>query len=136
MPQVYKANPAPIGRGQLYSTLQLKGFKITVKSPPITLLDADDPTYSAGLYSQATSLAQEFGTTSALFELKSTSTYNSCVFVGDGHALDQDIVAIRADKALGGTGVLTVAAAVGNSFVAQTALVTVSQIDTLYNITS
>ena len=128
MPQVYKANPAPIGRGQLYSTLQLKAFKITVKSPPITLVDADDPTYSAGLYSQATSLAQEFGTTSALFELKPDSTYNSCVFVGDGHALDADIVAIRADKVLGGTGVLTSA---GN-----TALVTAVQLTSLYGITS
>jgi hypothetical protein len=127
MPQVYKANPAPIGRGQLYSTLQLKAFQITVKSPPITLVDSPT-TYSAGLYSQATSLAQEFGTTSALFELKPDSTYNSCVFVGDGHALDADIVAIRADKVLGGTGVLTSA---GN-----TALVAVAQLTSLYGITS
>jgi hypothetical protein len=127
MPQVYKANPAPIGRGQLYSTLQLKAFQITVKSPPITLVDSPT-TYSAGLYSQATSLAQEFGTTSALFELKPDSTYNSCVFVGDGHALDADIVAIRADKVLGGTGVLT---STGN-----TALVAVAQLTSLYGITS
>ena len=124
MPQVYKANPAPIGRNQLYSTLQLKAFKITVKSPPITLVDADDPTYSAGLYSQATSLAQDFGTTSALFELKSTSTYNSCIFVGDGHALDADIVARRADKVLGGTGDFVGAG--------ETALVTVVQLTSLY----
>jgi hypothetical protein len=130
MPQVYKANPAPIGKGQLYSTLQLKGFKITVKSPPITLVDSPT-TYSAGLYSQATSLAQEFGTTSALFEIKNVASPASCIFVGDGHALDADIVAIRADKALGGTGVLT-ATADSNSGVAETALVTAVQVTSLY----
>ena len=135
MPQVYKANPAPIGKGQLYSTLQLKAFKITVKTPPITLVDANDPTYSAGLYSQATSLAQEFGTTSALFEIKDVASPASCIFVGDGHALDADIVAIRADKALGGTGVLTVAAVLGNDFTAETALVTAVQRKSLYGIT-
>jgi len=126
MPQVFKAHPAPIGKGQLYSTLQLKAFKITVKSPPITLVDADDPTYSAGLYSQATSIAQEFGTTAALFEIKNVASPASFIFVGDGHALDADIVARRADKVLGGSGDFTGAA--------ETALVTVTQLTSLYGI--
>jgi len=119
MPQVTKANPAPITRGTLYSTLQLKGFKIT----------HDAITETDGLYSKATSLAQEFGTTGAMFQVKSDGA--SMIVIGDGHALDEDIVAIRADKVLGGTGVLTNTAA-DNSGTATTALVSVRQLSSLY----
>jgi hypothetical protein len=128
MPQVFKANPAYIAKGTLYSTLQLKVFKIAYST--ITDVDSGQSdhtapgTYSDGLYSKATSLAQEFGTTGALFQVKSDGT--SMVFVGDGHALDIDIVAVRADKALGGAGTLT-----GSG---TTSSVTVTQLTSLYGI--
>ena len=128
MPQVFKANPAYIAKGTLYSTLQLKVFQITYST--ITDVDSGQSnhsapgTYSDGLYSKATSLAQEFGTTGALFQVKSDGT--SMVFVGDGHALDIDIVAVRADKALGGAGTLT-----GSG---TTSTVTVTQLTSLYGI--
>jgi hypothetical protein len=128
MPQVFKANPAYIAKGTLYSTLQLKVFKIAYST--ITDVDSGQTdhtapgTYSDGLYSKATSLAQEFGTTGALFQVKSDGT--SMVFVGDGHALDIDIVAVRADKALGGAGTLT-----GSG---TTSTVTVTQLTSLYGI--
>jgi len=129
MPQVFKANPAYIAKGTLYSTLQLKVFKIAVSG--ITDVDAGQTdhtapgTYSDGLYSKATSLAQEFGTTGALFQVKADGS--SMIFVGDGHALDIDIVAVRADKALGNAGTLT-----GSG---TTSTVTVTQLSSLYNIT-
>jgi len=128
MPQVFKANPAYIAKGTLYSTLQLKVFKIAYST--ITDVDSGQSdhtapgTYSDGLYSKATSLAQEFGTTGALFQVKSDGT--SMIFVGDGHALDIDIVAVRADKALGGAGTLT-----GSG---TTSAVTVTQLTSLYGI--
>jgi len=128
MPQVFKANPAYIAKGTLYSTLQLKVFKIAYST--ITDVDSGQSdhtapgTYSDGLYSKATSLAQEFGTTGALFQVKSDGT--SMIFVGDGHALDIDIVAVRADKALGGAGTLT-----GSG---TTSTVTVTQLTSLYGI--
>jgi len=128
MPQVFKANPAYIAKGTLYSTLQLKVFKIaysTITDVDTGQTDHTAPgTYSDGLYSKATSLAQEFGTTGALFQVKSDGT--SMIFVGDGHALDVDIVAVRADKALGGAGTLT-----GSG---TTSTVTVTQLTSLYGI--
>ena len=128
MPQVFKANPAYIAKGTLYSTLPLKVFKIAYST--ITDVDSGQSdhtapgTYSDGLYSKATSLAQEFGTTAALFQVKSDGT--SMIFVGDGHALDIDIVAVRADKALGGAGTLT-----GSG---TTSTVTVTQLTSLYGV--
>jgi len=128
MPQVFKANPAYIAKGTLYSTLQLKVFKIaysTITDVDTGQTDHTAPgTYSDGLYSKATSLAQEFGTTGALFQVKSDGT--SMIFVGDGHALDVDIVAVRADKALGGAGTLT-----GSG---TTSTVTVTQLTSLYGV--
>jgi hypothetical protein len=52
------------------------------------------------------------------------------IFVGDGHALDIDIVAVRADKALGGAGTLT--GSVPGS--GTTTNVTVTQLTSLYGI--
>jgi len=132
MPQVFKANPAYIAKGTLYSTLQLKVFKIAYST--ITDVDSGQTdhtapgTYSDGLYSKATSLAQEFGTTGALFQIKADGS--SMIFVGDGHALDIDIVAVRADKALGGAGTLT--GSVPGS--GTTTNVTVTQLTSLYGI--
>ena len=84
-----KVNPNPIARGTLYSTLQLKAFKVV----PTTAL------VSTTLADTSTRLAEEFGTTAALFQIKSDGT--SMIIIGDGHALDADIVDVRATAVLG-----------------------------------
>lgn len=86
-----KANPTPLALGTLYSTLQLKVFKVT----PTTALTG------ASLSSTLQRVAEEFGTTAALFQAKSDGT--SFVFIGDGHALDTDIVDRRVERVLGET---------------------------------
>jgi len=72
----------------LYSTLQLKVFKVTVSAALTT-----------GIGGTAEALAREFGTTGALFEF--TTNGKDMIIIGDGHALDADIVKIRADQVLG-----------------------------------
>jgi hypothetical protein len=84
-----KVNPAKIALGTLYSTLQLKAFLI---NPDATITSVD-------LAGQATRLAEEFGTTGALFQVKSDGA--SMIIIGDGHALDADTLAIRAANVLG-----------------------------------
>jgi hypothetical protein len=76
----------------LYDHLQIRAWKITKASGNFTF----------GIGSTAEALAQEFGTTGALIEFDT----NSVIFVGDSHALDSNIIARRADRALGGTGAL------------------------------
>ena len=87
------------GLGQLtdvlYSTLQLKVFKI------VTTVN-EETSLTGGVAAQIEALAQEFGTTAALFEADG----EEFIFIGDGHALDIDTVAIRASRVLGGDGVL------------------------------
>ena len=80
----------------LYSTLQLKVFKI------VTVVN-EETSLTTTLDGQIEQLAREFGTTAALFEADGENFF----FIGDGHALDIDTVAIRADIVLGGTGALT-----------------------------
>ncbi len=87
-----KVNPAPIARGTLYSTLQLKVFIIN----PDAEIAASDP---AVLSDASTRLAEEFGTTGALFQVKSDGA--SMIVIGDGHALDVDIVKRRSARVLG-----------------------------------
>ncbi len=108
-----KANPEKIALGTLYSTLQLKAF----------LVNPDAAITSVDLAGVATRLAEELGTTAAMFQVKSDGA--SMIVIGDGHALDVDILARRVDKVLGGAGVLTGAG--------DTALVTVTQISNLYD---
>lgn len=86
-----KANPTPLALNTLYSTLQLKAFKVT----PTTALT------EASLTSTLQRVAEEFGTTAAMFQAKSDGT--SFVFIGDGHALDVDIVDRRVERVLGET---------------------------------
>lgn len=79
----------------LYSTLQLKVFKI------VTVVN-EETALTTSVGGQIEALSREFGTTAALFEADGENFY----FIGDGHALDVDTVARRADIVLGGTGVL------------------------------
>lgn len=74
--------------GVLYSTLQLKAFKVTPTTP-----------FTEGIGGTAERFAQEFGTTGALLEFAAAGAY--AVVIGDGHALDADIVDIRAEQVLG-----------------------------------
>jgi hypothetical protein len=80
----------------LYSTLQLKVFKIVTVVNEETALTTD-------INGQIEQLSREFGTTAALFEADG----EEFIFIGDAHALDVNIVARRADRVLGGEGVLT-----------------------------
>lgn len=101
-------------------TLQIRGFRIE---------KVDGVSFTAGLTGTARKLADEFGTTSALSDFDA----DTFVFIGDAHALGLDIVAKRADKALGGTGVLT--SAEGDA-TATTALVEVTAVSALFGIVS
>ncbi len=82
-------------RDVLYSTLQLKVFKIVV--------DNEETNLSTGIGGQVESLMQEFGTTGALMEADAETV----IFIGDGHALDINTVAIRASRVLGLSDTLT-----------------------------
>lgn len=89
-----KVNPVGgIVLGKLYSTLQLKAFKLEFTTPLVPGLDTYDTHKTADL------VAQEFGTTGAMFEISADGT--EMVVIGDGHALDADIVAIRAGNVVG-----------------------------------
>ncbi len=79
----------------LYSTLQLKVFKIVT--------DNEETALTGGIGGLIERLAQEFGTTAALLEADSETV----IFIGDGHALDINTVASRAGNVLYGDGVLT-----------------------------
>ena len=70
--------------GALYSTLQLKAFVISAGA---SLAD------QGGIGGAIEAIAQEFGTTSMLFQ--SAGTAGKIIFVGDGHALDADVVQSR-----------------------------------------
>jgi hypothetical protein len=98
----------------LYDTLQIRGWR--VEAPGVDL--------GTGIGSKAEKLMQEFGTTGALMEIDA----DTLVIIGDSHTLDADIVARRADRVLGGTGVLTGAGT--------TAIVEVAAITTLFGIVS
>lgn len=75
----------------LYSSLQLKVFKL------VTTVN-EETSLTGGIGGQIEALAQEFGTTGALIEADG----ENIIFIGDGHALDIDIVAKRANAVLGG----------------------------------
>lgn len=79
-----RANGLGQVHGTLYSTLQLKAF----------IIDAG-ATLAAqgGIGGAIEAIAQEIGTTSMLFQ--SSGTDGKIVMVGDGHALDADILQRR-----------------------------------------
>ena len=75
----------------IYDTLQIRGFRVEVPGG-----------LTSGIGGSMESLAQEFGTTGAIIEFDA----DTMIVIGDAHALDANIVARRADRAVGGTGAL------------------------------
>ncbi len=82
-------------RDAIYSSLQLKVFKIVI--------DNEETNLTQGIGGQVEALAQEFGTTAAFIEADA----ETFIFIGDGHALDINTVAIRASRVLGASDTLT-----------------------------
>jgi hypothetical protein len=117
MPGIAKINPAKIALGTLYSTLQLKAFKV---NPSVAFASAD-------LDGTATLFAQEMGTTGALFQVKSDGDY--AIIIGDGHALDVDTLAMRIGRVHSGlSGTVS-----GGVFTASdSSTVTVTQLTSLF----
>jgi hypothetical protein len=95
-----KVNPVGgIQLGVLYSTLQLKAFKLVFDAALIPGLDTYDTHITADL------VAQEFGTTGAMFEIAADGL--TMVVIGDGHALDAATVKARAENVSGATVTVT-----------------------------
>jgi hypothetical protein len=89
-----KINPVGgIQLNTLYSTLQLKAFRLVFTTPLVAGLDTYNTNITADL------IAQEFGTTGAMFQIAADG--QEMVIIGDGHALDASIVAIRAGHVVG-----------------------------------
>jgi hypothetical protein len=92
MASVTRVNPTAVALGTLQSTLQLKIFKVVLSNSG----DATDRTAA-----QMASLTDEIGTTGALMQGKANG--RELAFIGDGHALDVDTVAIRLGRILDST---------------------------------
>ena len=89
-----KVNPVGgIALNTLYGTLQLKAFELVFTTPLVAGLDTYNTSKTADL------IAQEFGTTGAMFQINAAGT--KMVIIGDGHALDAAIVAARAGNVVG-----------------------------------
>jgi hypothetical protein len=84
MAQVTRSNPTAVTLGTLQSTLQLKLFKCVLNN------SGDATARTAATMSL---LTDEIGTTGALMQGKANGL--ELAFIGDGHALDVDAVAIR-----------------------------------------
>ena len=89
MAEVTRVNGIGHALGTLYSTMQLKAFKVT---PSATA-------FVAGIGNSAEAMAQEFGTTGAMVEFAADGSY--VVIIGDGHALDAATVDARAEAVHG-----------------------------------
>lgn len=117
----------------IYDTLQVRGFRVEVPGG-----------LTSGIGGSMEALAQEFGTTGAIIEFDA----DTMIVIGDAHALDANIVARRADRAVGGTGALvnyvagTGASGSGSAVAgtvaapATTALVEVGTLTTLFGLSS
>ena len=117
-----KVNPVGgIVLGTLYSTLQLKAFKVVIRTA--NALTGGLDTYNTNVTGDL--VAQEIGTTGALFQIAADG--EEMVIVGDGHALDVDALAQRIGNILLSTGALD-GAGVWKTAVGGTAVVTVTQL--------
>ena len=115
----------------IYDTLQIRGFRVEVPGG-----------LTSGIGGSMEALAQEFGTTGAIIEFDA----DTMIIIGDAHALNANIVAIRADRVVGGSGALVNYVAGGSgsgSAVAgtvaapvTTALVEVGTLTTLFGLVS
>jgi len=90
MALVTRTNPTAVALGTIQSTLQLKIFEGVLSG---------SGTASAINAATASFLSDEIGTTAALQQWKSNGL--KLTFVGDGHALDVDAVAIRLGRQIG-----------------------------------
>jgi hypothetical protein len=119
-------------KDRLYDQLQIRAWRIEKTGD-----------FTDGIGSTAEKLAQEFGTTGALIEFDA----DTMIFVGDSHALDSNIIARRADRALGGTGALvnylddgysigSGSAVTSPTGTVTTALVEVSSVTSLFGVSS
>jgi len=119
-------------KDRLYDQLQIRAWRIEKTGA-----------FTDGIGSTAEKLAQEFGTTGALIEFD----VDTMIFVGDSHALDSNIIARRADRALGGTGALvnylddgyssgSGSAVTSPTGTVTTALVEVSSVTSLFGVSS
>ncbi len=89
-----KVNPVGgIALDTLYSTLQLKAFEIVFAVAVTGGLD----TYNTDVLADL--VAQEFGTTGAMFQFNAAGT--KLVIIGDGHALDAATVEARVENVVG-----------------------------------
>lgn len=87
-----KVNPVGgIVLNTLYSTLQIRAFKVVL-----------DTALVAGLGNSADLVAQEIGTTGALFQIATDG--EEMVIIGDAHALDVDTLATRIGRIVEGAG--------------------------------
>ena len=102
MAAVNKRNQTLYARGTLYETAQVRAWKVALETA-LTASTVD----GAGVVTRGTiaDVAEELGTTAMLFQPSADGT--TFIIVGDSHALDVDTIARRADRVLGGTGVLT-----------------------------
>jgi len=102
MATVAKVHSEVLVDGTLYSTLQLKLFKLEFASA----LTEDSQAGGAGTaITEGTfrKVMEELGTTAMLFELHDDDK-QSLIVVGDGHALDVDTLAIRVGRIIDATG--------------------------------
>ena len=84
MASVTRQNPTAVALGTLQSTFAQKIFKVVLSNGG----DALDRTAATAAF-----LTDEIGTTGALMQMKANG--RELAFIGDGHALNIDTVAIR-----------------------------------------
>lgn len=102
MATLSKYNSDVLVNDTLYSTLQLKLFALEFASALTEDSQAGDGVITEGTFRK---VAQEMGTTGAMFELHGDDD-STMIVIGDGHALDIDVVAQRAGSIIDSGGVL------------------------------
>ena len=90
-----RTNPTAVALGVLQSTFAQKIFKCVLSNAGVAV---------ARTAATAAQWTDEIGTTGTLMQVKANGL--EMAFIGDGHALDVDIVAIRLGRIIG-TGSLT-----------------------------
>jgi hypothetical protein len=90
MASVARTNPTAVAINVLQSNFALKVFKCVLNNSGVAV---------ARTAATATFLTDEIGTTGSLIQVKTAGL--EMVFIGEGHALDVDIVAIRLGRIMG-----------------------------------
>jgi len=103
MATVSKFNSDVLVDGTLYSTGQHNLFALEFGS---ALTEDSGGSGSAITEGTFRKVAQELGSHAMLFELHDDDK-STMIIIGDGHAVDIDAIARRADLIVGGSGVLT-----------------------------